>query len=822
MKNNKKGQTTLLNYGNNEDGIGFNFYRIEHTNPDGSKKSIIIDSGNKFPGHENKSIKNLFIDSSKHLAKADALFLSHGHLDHIGAVAHLIRLGHRVPPIYASVYTLANMEAMLSKLGIPKEKFPKVNIIGPSITKTYSDTNIGGISVRAFPTSHSIPGALAFGIKTPTVTMFSTGDGRLNPMNYGHETNLTDINEYFKGGVDYMLLDSTSTVSDKMPTTEAEIIEQAIDILEDNADKKIVVSMISNNQPRMLSWLVAAGMAGYDAVDIKGWAAVQSFENARLAGKHDPKADIELAANRMLHKYGKKHGIKVYTTKDKKGGLDRKKVLTAVTGVNGEEYAILDRMSKDMYPNIKADENTVIIYSQRVIPVPGNQELRDNMNALFESLGAKTIEGMHASGHSSRPETIQFIEAVTKDCDTNKITGVPIHGSKIHLEATASLIKDMGFRNFDMKSGDIVLMEPGRAEIIGHEKMDFYAIKSRALANHQMEDTYYKADFVNGKLVLNTNENVIVKISEMIPYTPSEGLRRFKSGAAVKSEQRAASRKAQKELYESLSDEEKAIKKIEAEEKKARQEEQKLERKAKVTASQNAKQLNRLKENAKKAAKKFNDMKLNVGTSLDKLAQAEQLAIIAQQKVEMAMGQNNPAKQKLAEVKETRVNLGEKLEQAKKAAKAPQLKQVKSSYQPGVIPQREAAKARKTARVEAERVAQDTKLANMETARMNKQERDLKIRENHQAELKSQQEKRLQEMAAKKNAKTLEHLVKNLQVMENLLNQANDESEKSMAEIALQNAQTALDKFTKQNKILLLTGEVVKDEKIKNKQQERG
>ncbi len=494
MEKRKKGVTTWLNSGNNNHDIGLNFHEFTHVHENGKMETIIVDYGNKFEDVNLNGIDQIVLNEADKLSKASAVFLTHGHLDHIGSLVHAIARKQKVPPIYGSPYTLKVLRGLVKDLGVNDADMPEMNLI----TKDNSVIKVGAFEVSGFSVSHSIPDALAFGIKTPATSIFMTGDYRMNPMDFSHETDLEGIKAWSKeNNVEFMLADSTSVENKNAPVLESTIQDNLTNIFMENNSKDISVFNISNNLPRLRSVAIAAARAGFGAVLIGGRAAVNAWENCRDVARFDVQDDMIKSINRDLKQMGlseiKVFGANYGIHKARELGL---KAIFARTGSNAEPNSEGDKMANDgLYAGPEVGENSLMVFVQR--PIPGNERQVEEMIASFVEQGASIVphEGIYTSGHAGYDEAHLLTSEIAKASGNPWFTVIPVHGSLKLRDANTQLADDLGLHSVSVHQGDVVQLEAGLVYKMSNYKVNTLAVMSEdGLNKAEIVVRYYKSN----------------------------------------------------------------------------------------------------------------------------------------------------------------------------------------------------------------------------------------------------------------------------------------------------------------------------------------
>ncbi len=396
---------------------------------------IIVDCGLCFPEDEMLGIDIVIPDFSylhKNRKKIKAMFVTHGHEDHIGAIPYFLKNFAEVP-IYGSRLTLGLIENKLKEHGL---KGRLMDVTNGDIIK------VGSMSVEVIRMTHSIPGSAAFAIKTPIGYILHTGDFKIDytpldgdPINFQRLATL--------GGEGVMLLMADSTNAGKRGFTAS---ERNVGITLDNifaeAESRIIIATFASNVYRVQRIIDAAVKNGR-CVAMSGRSMVNVVATATELGYMKiPK------------------GVLVDISKVR--NMDDDKVVIITTGSQGEPMSALTRMANSEHKMIQVKKGDTIIFSSN--PIPGNEKpVSTIINKLCEK-GAHVIHSdvadIHVSGHASEEE-LKLIHSLIKPKYF-----MPVHGEYRHLLAHSKIAEDMGLAKdhiFMMENGDILELTQKKA-----------------------------------------------------------------------------------------------------------------------------------------------------------------------------------------------------------------------------------------------------------------------------------------------------------------------------------------------------------------------
>ncbi len=391
-------------------GIGKNMTVFEY-----GRNLMVVDCGVMFPANDMYGIDLVLPDFDYVVKNRDMLrgiVLTHGHLDHIGALPYLLQ--HLETPIYGTPLTL----------GLVKRHLAEKNVLHRAELRTLQPNKnhqLGPFQVTPFAVAHSIPDAVGLVIDTPVGKIVHTGDYKLDETPAGgHRTDLKSLRRLTQGGVLAMLGDSTNADKPGRTETEAVVRETLDKLLSQAKGQRVIIATFSSLLARLQEIMDLAQKHGRK-VALTGRSLVENVELARELG------------------YLRVHKELIV---DAHARIAPGKLVILSTGSQGEPRSALNRMADGSHRQIKAGRGDTIIISGGTIP--GNEEDVSRMiNKLFER-GAKVIYGamaiVHVSGHGGQGDMRAMLEAVKPRYL------IPVHGEPRHLYLHKQLAEDAGMR----------------------------------------------------------------------------------------------------------------------------------------------------------------------------------------------------------------------------------------------------------------------------------------------------------------------------------------------------------------------------------------
>lgn len=471
--------------------IGMNLYAYIYND-----QWILVDMG---MGFDNELGRELLVPSPetliKNKSKIKALFITHSHEDHIGAIPYLWPMIEC--PIYGRSFAIEMIRDKLQQFNL-EQKVPLVKI---SAEKKIS---VGDFSVELIPVAHSTPESSALAISTLDGVVIHTGDWRLDeePV-LGPKTDEAKLKEYGDKGVLALVCDSTNVFRDIRYGSEKDVRKNLVEIVKKHKKNRILVTCFASNLARLETCFIAAKESGRQLV-VAGRSLKKIERIARLAG------------------YFQK--IPPFLEDRKINSMDLNKVLIVCTGSQGEQTSALSKIAEGTHKFIKLQENDVIIFSSRVIP--GNElAVLGIQNAIVK----RQIEiitdvdcAIHASGHPSKEE-LRHLYSLVKPSYL-----IPVHGETMQLYKHAEIAKEYGIKNIIIpQDGCVIKLSEGSSKIVDQVDVGVLAVDGNKLI--PIDGVVYKqrkALSINGSVsAIIKYRRGSIKMTDMTSYgvfEPSE------------------------------------------------------------------------------------------------------------------------------------------------------------------------------------------------------------------------------------------------------------------------------------------------------------
>jgi ribonuclease J len=400
-------------------------------------KLLIVDCGVLFPEESQPGIDLILPDFSyirERLDDVEAIFLTHGHEDHIGAVPYLLR--ERVDiPIIGSKLTLAFIEGKLKERRITA---PMVEV------KEGMRQKFGSFDLEFVAVNHSIPDSLAVAIRTPAGMVLATGDFKMDQLPLdGRVTDLATFARLGQEGVDLFMVDSTNADVPGFTVSERDI-SPVLDRVIRQTERRVIVTSFASHVHRIQQILDVANLHGRKVAYV-GRSMVRNMKLAEDLG------------------YLKVPNNLIVDSKDLKNFGD--KVVIICTGSQGEPLAALARMANGDH-EIQVGKGDTVIFASSLIP--GNENSVYRMINELTRFGANIVHKgnamIHVSGHASAGELLYCYNIVKPK------NVMPIHGEWRHLRANAELAIKTGVprtKALVVENGIVIDMNDGYVDIAG-------------------------------------------------------------------------------------------------------------------------------------------------------------------------------------------------------------------------------------------------------------------------------------------------------------------------------------------------------------------
>ena len=403
---------------------------------------IVVDAGVMFPDEELLGVDIIVPDITYLLEnknEVQAIFLTHGHEDHIGALPFI--LPYLNVPVFGSNFTMALVKNKLGQHGMLDEA--RLHIV-----KDKDEITAGCFSVQFFHVTHSIVDAFALAIKTPAGTVIHTGDFKIDPTPIdGKLFDLHTLAAYGDQGVLALFSDSTNAEHAGYTLSERSVNDR-FDSIFRTSQGRIILSCFTSSIPRLQLVIDQAQQYGR-CVSFLGRRMIENTETAEELGFLKVSPGLVIRAKEIR-------------------SYPRDKVCVVAGGCQGEPMSALSRLALDDHKDLKIEEGDTVVLSARHIP--GNERAIGRMMDHFYRRRAEIYYAdgsqppVHVSGHASEEE-LKLVVTLVKPKYF-----IPIHGTYRQLHRHAKLVEKTSVvseKVIIVETGDILRFDPAGAEIAG-------------------------------------------------------------------------------------------------------------------------------------------------------------------------------------------------------------------------------------------------------------------------------------------------------------------------------------------------------------------
>ena len=437
--------------GSNEIGMNLNLYGF---GPEHDRQWLMVDLGVTFGDERTPGIDLIMADPEFILEYTDnllGLVLTHGHEDHIGAIAHIWpMLGC---PIYATPFTNVLIEGKFRDIGLP---VPDINVMPLG-----AQFSIGPFGLEYVTLTHSIPEPNGLAIETDLGTVLHTGDWKIDPDPLlGEVTDAARLKRLGEDGVLAMVCDSTNVFSPGTAGSEADVRSSLLELVKE-LKERVVVTCFASNVSRL---------------ETAAYVAAQTDRHLCLVGRSMHRMIAAAREVGLLKELG------AVIDEEDAGFLPRDKVMYLCTGSQGEPRAALARIASGSHPNVTLDAGDTVVFSSRIIP--GNEvsifELQNELAAQDIDIITEKDHFVHVSGHPCRDELATMYQWVKPRI------AVPVHGEIRHLHEHANLCKHLQVPETVVPAnGTVVRLAPGPAQIIDEVPVGRIYLDGNALVHEE-------------------------------------------------------------------------------------------------------------------------------------------------------------------------------------------------------------------------------------------------------------------------------------------------------------------------------------------------
>ncbi|MBO7682444.1 MAG: ribonuclease J [Clostridia bacterium] len=398
---------------------------------------VILDVGLAFPEPEMLGVDIVIPDFTyveRNKDKIKGILITHGHEDHIGGLAYLLKLMNK--PVYGTPLTIGLIKGKLEEHGLLQQAELHEIEAGDRF-------QLGKFDIEAIHVNHSIPDALAFALTTEVGTVIHSGDLKIDttPVD-GRMIDLARFAELGEEGVLCYLADSTNAVKPGYSASESSVGDSFDRLFKDAGDRRIIVATFASNIHRVQQVVNQAVAAGRK-VALSG----RSMEHVMAVGQELGYLDVP-------------EGLIIPLDQISRYNDDQLVLIT--TGSQGEPMSALSRMAFSDHRKVQVTPNDYVIISATAIP--GNEKMVGRVVDELLKLGAEVVYermyDIHVSGHANQEE-LKIMLGLIKPTYF-----LPVHGEQKHLQRHKELAERMG-----IPSENIIITDIGRTVEISDDGM---------------------------------------------------------------------------------------------------------------------------------------------------------------------------------------------------------------------------------------------------------------------------------------------------------------------------------------------------------------
>ena len=415
---------------------------------------LIVDCGVLFPEENQPGIDLILPDFGPILDRLDdveAIVLTHGHEDHIGALPYLLREREDIP-ILGSRLTLAFLGAKLRehRLSPPVEQVQDRQAV-----------RLGPFEVEFLAVNHSIPDAMALAIRTDAGVVLHTGDFKMDQLPLdGRTTDLNSLARLGDAGVDLLMVDSTNAEVPGFVPSESDIMP-VLDAIFLRAEGRIIVASFASHVHRIQQIIDMAALHGRKIAFV-GRSMVRNMTLASDLGFLRIPGGMLVASDDLPN-------------------LPDDEAVLICTGSQGEPMAVLSRIANRDHPISAGPNDTVILASSLI---PGNENAVNRVINGLARLGAQVVHKanalVHVSGHAAAGE-LRYVYNVVKPANV-----LPVHGEWRHMKANAEIAQSVGIpgeRVVIAEDGTVMDLADGLLSVVGYLPVGFVYVDGAGIGD---------------------------------------------------------------------------------------------------------------------------------------------------------------------------------------------------------------------------------------------------------------------------------------------------------------------------------------------------
>lgn len=424
--------------------IGRNMTMIEYKND-----IIVVDMGFMFkdddtPGVDYILPNTTYLEDRKD--KIRGVFITHGHLDHIGGIPYIMdRIGN--PPLYTRALT----SIMIKKR---QDEFPHLPALDIKIVEKEDKIAVGDLKVKFFNVTHTIPDSMGLIIETPYGSIVTPGDIKLDHVDgVPTESEEKEFGKFKDEKVLLLLMDSTNVDNPGFSTPER-VVHENLDNIIKNTKGRLIIGTFASQLERIMKIIIIAEKYGKKVV-VEGRSMKNNIDIVLHVGMLEVKKDTIITLSEMEN-------------------YPPDRIVVLATGAQGDEFAALMRMSNKTHKYFRINPRDTVLLSSSIIP--GNEKAVQKLKDNLARQGAKIIHYrtsdvyIHSTGHGNRGE----LEWIHKKIRPKFF--MPIHGNHYMLRVHEDLVVS----TVGMPKENIIVPDNGSILEIQDKGEKFVMLKEKA------------------------------------------------------------------------------------------------------------------------------------------------------------------------------------------------------------------------------------------------------------------------------------------------------------------------------------------------------